>query len=168
VSILQSTQIWLSIFGIIQNPWRFGRGVNNESYSKSSIVSIEIFPSFHKLPTYFSYDENRFQDLFKNLKILPLGPACQLRCQCPLPLISHTRRRARHMAQGAGLKATIVSQLLACFCHPLLTTSPSKLLLCPPLLLPFGARHHRSVYPSSSDQWRSMTNVERYGSNAKQ
>jgi hypothetical protein len=47
-----SNQLWLGIFEIIQNSWRFGRSVNYEKCSKFDFVPPGIFLECFSIPSY--------------------------------------------------------------------------------------------------------------------
>jgi hypothetical protein len=77
VSTNQSNQLWLRIFGIIQNPWRIGRSVNNKSCSKLEFLTPWIFPDFSSLPGYFSRASDQFWSLLKFWNRWRVGPCGQ-------------------------------------------------------------------------------------------
>jgi hypothetical protein len=53
MSTNQSSQLWLRIFWLIQNPWRFERSCNNEKCFKLDFIHPQNFPDFPSLSSYF-------------------------------------------------------------------------------------------------------------------
>jgi hypothetical protein len=76
------------IFSLFQNPWRFGEISNNESCSKSCLISPKNFLYFSNFPSYFSPEPKTELSIREKLeKDIPVGSDCQ--CLCRLTLASH-------------------------------------------------------------------------------
>jgi hypothetical protein len=76
ISTIQSTQLRLGIFWVIQNLWRFGRSCNNEKCSKLELLPPRIFSDFYSFYRYFSHAKIWFQDLFEIWKFNEVGSTC--------------------------------------------------------------------------------------------
>jgi hypothetical protein len=69
-----SNQLWLGIFEIIQNPWRFWRSVNYENCSKLDFLPTRIFPDLSSLPGYF------FSSRVIDFRVIEIGKTADMWC----------------------------------------------------------------------------------------